>query len=123
MGWDINITDWLKICHESGLCPDEGMDADQLAIALKRVGAKIDTRKFRSKKQITKLIDAGQPVLFGWDDEMFADGDHWMYVYGYEKNYLFVGNEVRPGRSQRLVSWGEWRERLAPKEIYVIEAV
>jgi len=120
MGWEIDFRDWLSICHRQGLTQEEGMDVHQLSSALSEVGANIEARPYKSRRQIEKLIDAGQPVMFGWDTEFFEDGDHWLYAYGYEKDYLFVGNEVRPGRSKRRVSWQEWRERLAPDEIYVI---
>lgn len=123
MGWDIELSDWLATCHAHGLSRYAGMDAAQMDSALHAVGARLVTRKFENCRQVKRLIEAGRPVLFGWDDEMFDDGDHWLYAYGYEKNRVLVGNEIRPGRSKRSVSWCEWRDRLTPHALYVIEKI
>lgn len=121
LGWKVSLRDWLKICHDEGMTPDEGMGVVEMRKALRRIGASLTVKAFRSRSQIERAIDAGQPVLFGWDDEEFADGDHWMYAYGYERHKILVGNVVLPTRSKAKVTWAEWERRLAPREIYLIQ--
>lgn len=122
MGWKLDFEKWLKTCHDhGGLHPDEGMDEPGLDRALRRVGARLKTTRFRNYDQVRKRIDQGLPILFGWDDDGFGESDHWLYAYGYARNHVYVGNIVRPGFSKGLVTWGEWETRLTPREIHVIE--
>lgn len=124
LGWEIDLREWIDICHDAGMSPDTGMDEKQLNKALRKVGARLRTIKYRRAEQLVKLIDAGQPALFGWDDSAsIGEGDHWLYVYGYEKRNVLIGNIVRPGISKGRVSWAEWSKRLVPRELYVIEAI
>jgi hypothetical protein len=122
LGWRISLRKWIATCHAAGMHPDEGMDERQLNKALMKVGAKLRTIRYRGREQLTRLIDTGQPALFGWDDNGEGEGDHWMYVYGYERKHVLVGNIVRPLVSKGRVKWEEWRARLVPRELYTIEA-
>ena len=122
LGWDIDIRKWIEYCHAAGMHPDEGMDENQLDKALGKVGARLRTIRYRRMDQVRRLIDDGQPILFGWDDNGEGEGDHWMYVYGYERRNVLVGNVVLPLKSKDRVRWAEWSARLVPRELYVIEA-
>lgn len=120
MGWKVSLDDWLQKCHRAGMSPSEGMDEVQLNAALKTVGARLRTHRYRNPDQIRRMLDAGSPILFGWDADEQGEAEHWMYAYGYTRNQLLVGNIVRPLVSKGAAKWADWRERLTPSEFYTI---
>ncbi len=124
LGYHVKLADWFKRCHEAGCHPDEGMDINQIAKALKSLRLKVVTKRYRSRTQVVKLINAGQPILFGQGGDMFEDGDHWMYIYGHSPRHVYVGNVVNPVwpiQSKEAWSWRRFeKEELNPKELYII---
>ena len=118
MGWQIKFRDWLDLCHTCGMRPDQGMDQLQLGRAIKKVGGRLHSARYARFSQVETLIKNGAPVLFGQGADMFEDGDHWMYVYGFDRNRVYVGNFVSALRSKTTWSKTKFYEELTPKEIY-----
>ena len=122
-GLSISINEWFHKCHKAGCHPDEGMDIVQIKMALRYLNLKVYTKRYAGADQIKKYIDSGQPILFGQGSEMFDDGDHWMYIYGYSARYIFVGNVVNPLypiRSKARWTWMDFERELNPRKIYII---
>jgi hypothetical protein len=123
LGYNVPLKEWFHKCHKAGCHPDEGMDIDQIRKALKSLKLRVTTKRFSGEKQLKKYIDAGQPILFGQGGEMFKDGDHGMYVYGYSPRYVYVGNVVNPLYpigSKEAWTWRTFQSELNPREIYII---
>jgi hypothetical protein len=124
LGYRVPLTEWFQRCHKAGCNPDEGMDMDQIGKALKSLRLKVVTKRYQGRNQVSKLVGAGQPILFGQGGEMFDDGDHWMYLYGYSPRNVYVGNVVNPLcpiQSKEAWSWRRFEDReLNPKELYLI---
>jgi hypothetical protein len=124
LGYRVTLKDWFKRCHKAGCNPDEGMSIDQIGKALKSLRLKVVTKRYRGRNQVAKLVDAGQPLLFGQGAEMFDHGDHWMYLYGYSARNVYVGNVVNPAypiRSKEAWTWRRFENKeLNPKELYLI---
>lgn len=123
LGYEVSLKDWFRRCHKAGCHPDEGMDIYQIQRALKSLRLKVATKRYSGANQVKKLIDAGQPILFGQGGEMFEDGDHWMFIYGYSPRYVYVGNVVNPlypVASKDGWTWRTFEGELTPRELYVI---
>jgi hypothetical protein len=123
LGFDIPLKEWFRRCHKAGCHPDDGMDIGQIRKALKHLKLRVSAKKYEGRIQIRKYIDASQPLLFGQGREMFDDGDHWMYVYGYSGRHVYVGNVVNPAfpiSSKEAWSWAKFESELNPRELYVI---
>jgi len=124
LGYHVPLKEWFQRCHKAGCNPDEGMSIDQIGKALKSLRLKVVTRRYRGRKQVAKLVDAGQPILFGQGAEMHDHGDHWMYLYGHSPRHVFVGNVVNPSypiRSKEAWTWRRFENKeLNPKELYLI---
>jgi hypothetical protein len=124
LGYRVPLKEWFQRCHKAGCNPDEGMDIDQIGKALKSLRLKVVTKRYRGRNHVAKLVDAGQPILFGQGGDMFEDGDHWMYLYGYSPRNVYVGNVVNPAypiQSKEAWTWRRFEnEELNPKELYLI---
>ncbi len=124
LGYRVPLKEWFRRCHRAGCHPDEGMDIDQIGKALKSLRLKVVTKRYRGRSQVAGLIDSGQPILFGQGGDMFEEGDHWMYLYGYSPRYAYVGNVVNPCyaiRSKEAWGWQRFEEEeINPKELYLI---
>jgi len=124
LGYSVPLKEWFQRCHKAGCNPDEGMSIDQIGKALKSLRLKVVTKRYRGRNQVAKLVDAGQPLLFGQGAEMFDHGDHWMYLYGYSPRNVYVGNVVNPAypiQSKEAWTWRRFEnEELNPKELYLI---
>lgn len=122
IGCKVSLSKWFDKCIKAGCHPDKGMDIDQIRRALKSQRLKVETKRYSSSSQVRKLIDAGQPILFGQGCEMFEDGDHWMFVYGYSPRHVYVGNVVNPWASKESWTWKKFERELVPRELYLINA-
>jgi hypothetical protein len=124
LGYRVPLKEWFQCCHKAGCHPDEGMDIDQIGKALKSLRLKVVTRRYRGRAQVIRLVDSGQPILFGQGGEMFEDGDHWMYLYGHSPRHVYVGNVVNPHypiQSKEAWTWRRFEnDELNPREIYLI---
>lgn len=124
LDYRVSLRTWFQRCHKAGCHPDVGMDIDQIRKALKSLRLKVATKRYKGRRQLTKLIEGGQPVLFGQGDDMFEGGDHWMYVYGCSSRYVYVGNVVYPLwpiGSKEAWTWRRFEEdELKPRELYII---
>lgn len=124
LGCRLSLKEWYRRCHKAGCHPDEGMDIDQIRKALKPLRMKVLTRRYRGRAQVARLIDAGQPILFGQGGDLFDGGDHWMYIYGCSPRSVFVGNAVNLPciiRTKEAWTWRRFeKEELNPKELYLI---
>jgi hypothetical protein len=120
----VPLKEWFQRCHKAGCNPDEGMDIDQIGKALKSLRLKVVTKRYRGRNQVVKHIDSGQPIIFGQGGEMFEDGDHWMYLYGYSPRNVYVGNVVNPAypiQSKEAWTWRRFENKeLNPRELYLI---
>lgn len=124
LGYRVPLKEWFQRCHKAGCNPDEGMSIDQIGKALKSLRLKVVTKRYRGRNQVAKLVDGGQPLLFGQGAEMFEHGDHWMYLYGYSPRHVYVGNVVNPAcpiQSKEAWTWRRFENNeLNPKELYLI---
>lgn len=124
LGYSVSLKEWFRRCHKAGCHPDQGMDIDQIAKALKSLRLKVVTKRYKGRAQVVKLVDSGQPILFGQGEDMFEDGDHWMFIYGHSPRYVYVGNVVDPLypiRSKEAWTWRRFEEEeLNPRELYII---
>jgi hypothetical protein len=124
LGARVSLKEWYKRCHKAGCHPDSGMDIDQIRKALKSLRMTVAAKRYRGRTQVENLVNSGQPILFGQGGEMFEDGDHWMYIYGYSPRYVYVGNvvnEIYPICSTEAWTWRRFEnEELVPKELYII---
>ena len=124
LGYRLPLKEWFQRCHKAGCNPDEGMSIDQIGKALKTLRLKVVTKRYRGRNQVAKLVDGGQPLLFGQGAEMFDHGDHWMYLYGYSPRHVYVGNVVNPAcpiQSKEAWTWRRFdNKELNPKELYLI---
>ena len=100
------------------------MDIDQIGKALKSLRLKVTTKRYQGRNQVSKPVDADQPILFGQVGDFFDDGGFWMYLYGYSTRQVYVGNMVNPAypiQSKEAWAWRRFEdEELFPKEIYLI---
>lgn len=124
LGYRVPLKEWFQRCHKAGCHPNEGMDIDQIGNALKSLRLKVVTKRYRGRAQVIRLVDSGQPILFGQGAEMFEDGDHWMYLYGHSPRHVYVGNVVNPLypiRSKETWTWRRFENKeLNPRELYLI---
>jgi len=124
LGYRVPRKEWFQRCHKAGCHPDEGMDIDQIGKALKSLRLKVVTKRYQGRNQVSKIVDAGQPILFGQGAEMFDHGDHWMYLYGHSPRHVYVGNVVNPAypiQSKEAWTWRRFENKeLNPKELYII---
>lgn len=65
LGYRVPLKEWFQRCHKAGCHPDEGMSIDQISKALKLLRLKVVTKRYRGRNQVSKLVDEGQPILFG----------------------------------------------------------
>ena len=124
LGYHVPLKEWFQRCHKAGCNPDEGMSIEQIGKALKTLRLKVVTKRYRGRSQVAKLVDGGEPFMFGQGAEIFEHGDHWMYVYGYSPRHVYVGNVVNPVypiRSKEAWTWRRFENNeLNPKELYLI---
>jgi hypothetical protein len=127
LGCGIAIREWSRRCHKAGCHPDEGMDIEQIAKALRSLRFRVYTHRYRSRNQVRRFIDAGQPLLFGTGNDMFGDGegDHWNYLYGCSGRYVYIGNDINeltPFISKDKWGWKYFEDQLNPRELYAINS-
>ncbi len=120
LGYKSGLREWNKRCHNAGCGACDGMDIDQIAKALKTLRLKVRSHRYRGQDQVRRFIDRGPPLLFGQGEDMFEDGDHWMFIYGCSKRQVYVGNVISPLQSTELWGWKRFRRELNTQELYSI---
>lgn len=78
---------------------EDGTTTAQLRRALKQWGVRTSHRQRLNRRSIVSCIDNGNPVIIGVKK---PPSDHWVVIYGYGPDYLFMAGDGLPWMSKKI---------------------